>query len=345
MGYTNDDLKMFPFFQNKEISSVIDYLTEVVNRECTIYFIKSLITSKTPFSLYFLDIDNFKIINDECGHQIGDIVLQEITSILIENTKEKGLVGRFGGDEFIIVSLQTTDYDSTWQFSKKIFTEIRNTKIDILNDDNVSITMGVVAYPKDALTYEELFLKADKALYRGKQKGRNCFIIYDEEKHKDIDISSKPEQLSNIVNHIYQLLMEDLPKEDRLVNACSYLTSIFNLSFYYVNLSGTVTTLSTTRNENLNKINLDSFIPVFNDKDSFALNDYSKLKDNYKEFHEYCWNNRIQSLICEKVFAGKKIYGYLLVVDHKVKRIWQKDDKILFSFYSKLIGLINHYKL
>ena len=115
MGYTNDDLKMFPFFQNKEISSVIDYLTEVVNRECTINFIKSLITSKTPFSLYFLDIDNFKIINDECGHQIGDIVLKEITSILIENTKEKGLVGRFGGDEFIIVSLQTTDYDSTWQ--------------------------------------------------------------------------------------------------------------------------------------------------------------------------------------------------------------------------------------
>ncbi len=121
MGYTNDDLKMFPFFQNKEISSVIDYLTEVVNRECTINFIKSLITSKTPFSLYFLDIDNFKIINDECGHQIGDIVLKEITSILIENTKEKGLVGRFGGDEFIIVSLQTTDYDSTWQFSKKDF--------------------------------------------------------------------------------------------------------------------------------------------------------------------------------------------------------------------------------
>lgn len=344
MGYTKEDLRMFSFFDDKSIKSTLDFLTGVINRENIINLIKDFVDIRIPFSLYLVDIDNFKNVNDECGHQVGDVVLRQIANELMEITKGKGIVGRYGGDEFIIVSLDTIDYDTTWNFSKSIFSEIRAKRISVVDNNYITITMGIVAYPNNALYYDDLMLKADKALYRGKQKGRNCFIIYNEEKHKDIDVSSKAEQMSDMVNHIYRLLMTSQLVQYKLSEACQYLKGIFNVSFYFVSKEGQVYNLASDKDEKPNDLDIDSFTPIFNDKDSIAVNDYSTLKENYPIFHEYCWDSKIKSLICEKLYAYNELYGYLIIADHNIKRIWQKDDKILFSFFSKLIGLVMYNK-
>ncbi|MBE6137800.1 MAG: GGDEF domain-containing protein [Erysipelotrichaceae bacterium] len=340
MAYTKEDLKIFSFFDDKNISATLDFLTGVVNRENIVNLVRDFVDIRIPFTLYLLDIDNFKIVNDESGHQVGDMLLRQIANELISITKGKAIVGRYGGDEFIIISLDTIDYQSTWDFSKLILNHIRTKKISIVDDNYITMTLGAVAYPNNALHYDELMLKADKALYRGKKKGRNCFIIYDEEKHKDIDISSKSEIMSDMVDHVYRLLVEKNDLQYRISDACGYFNNIYGISFYYLNNEGKIYTLANKTDIKINDLDVSILKPVFNDKESFAINNYSYIKDKYPEFHEYCWDNKVMAIIVEKLYSYNTHYGYLLIVDHNIKRVWQKDDKILFSFFSKLIGLV-----
>lgn len=340
MAYTKEDLKIFSFFDDKNISATLDFLTGVVNRENIINLIRDFVDIRIPFSLYLLDIDNFKIVNDESGHHVGDILLRQMANELIDITRGKGIVGRYGGDEFIIISLDTIDYQSTWEFSKVLLNHIRSKKISIVDDNFITLSVGTVAYPSNALYYDDIMLKADKALYRAKQKGRNCFVIYDEEKHKDIDISTKSERMSDMVDHMYRLLVSEEPLQNKISQACTYLNNIYGISFYFATQEGKIHTFANKHDSNIEDIDISYIKPVFNEKESFAINNYSFLKDKYPLFHEYCWNNNIRALICEKIYAYNNLYGYLLIVDHNIKRVWQKDDKILFSFFAKLIGLV-----
>ena len=187
----------------------LDYLTHLYERSVIEELARNRIQQKKAFSLLLIDVDNFKNVNDGYGHAVGDKIIVAVANKLKEATGDNGLVGRFGGDEFMIVVPNITEYEEIWQFCRDLYKSFDGLSVPEYPDIVITITVGLSRFTIDGDNYETLFEKADKALYRGKTKGRGCFIIYLDEKHKDIKLLSSKDAAVNSMqlhNQIFKIL-------------------------------------------------------------------------------------------------------------------------------------------
>ena len=167
-----------------------DPLTGLANREKLIEDItESLgkaIDDNSDGALIYMDLDNFKTINDTLGHTIGDKVLIEISQRFKTAGRYDKTVARIGGDEFIIL-IKSVD-------SPGSLVEICGGLIELFNEPviveaksfNLTASLGVVLFPIHGRTAEELLKKADMAMYKAKNKGKNCYRIFDERMEMEI---------------------------------------------------------------------------------------------------------------------------------------------------------------
>jgi len=160
--------------------STIDYLTNVYNRR---YFMEKLeseveraLRTGSKFSLVMLDIDHFKKINDNFGHNVGDVVLKSIAEMIKNRIRKIDCLARWGGEEFVILLL-----DTTVNMTSGLIEEIRENiiKINIPGVESVTASFGLVGYCKGD-TADTLLQKADTMMYEAKAAGRNC-VRYTEE--------------------------------------------------------------------------------------------------------------------------------------------------------------------
>ncbi|MDY0235221.1 MAG: diguanylate cyclase [Gudongella sp.] len=158
--------------------SITDKLTQLNNRlrldDALKNEVKRIERSHSISSLIILDIDYFKRINDKYGHPIGDSVLVELASILKNNIRELDVLGRWGGEEFMII-LPSTDKNGAIVCSNKLREKIANYNFQDVGE--VTASFGI-AEIKKGITAEEIVAKADAALYRAKDLGRNKVVSY-----------------------------------------------------------------------------------------------------------------------------------------------------------------------
>jgi diguanylate cyclase (GGDEF)-like protein len=159
-----------------------DPLTGLSNRRNFEIHVKQKMRSinqyKDKASLVLIDVDHFKNINDKFGHPIGDIILKELSNILLENIKDTDLAARWGGEEFVIL-LPKTSIDEASILADKIRTAIEK-KVITIDDFQIKITasFGVSQLKGNFSTsFDSSFKLADKALYEAKSRGRNCVVI------------------------------------------------------------------------------------------------------------------------------------------------------------------------
>lgn len=128
-----------------------------------------------PFALLYLDLDNFKAINDQWGHAAGDALLREVGARLGAQTRESDLLARFGGDEFVVLLNGVTAPESliSVQRFQESLAQPFTVKSQILS---VSASFGIAWYPSDGTTLETLLSQADGAMYRAKTKGRGFLL-------------------------------------------------------------------------------------------------------------------------------------------------------------------------
>ncbi len=138
--------------------------------------------------IVMMDIDNFKFINDTYGHLFGDEVISRMAGIAKKTLGRRGIVGRFGGDEFYLFIEGIEERDELRNFLK---TMVRCFYYEFSPNLQVTASIGVSKYPDDGTDYEVLMSKADKALYIAKEKGKNRHIIYDEKLHGSYEQSDK----------------------------------------------------------------------------------------------------------------------------------------------------------
>jgi diguanylate cyclase (GGDEF)-like protein len=132
-------------------------------------------------SVAFADLDNFKNINDNFGHQAGDRILQATARILRGNTRETDLIARYGGEEFVIV-LPATDADTARSICERIVLAFRNTGHVIGSDHaTVTISIGCATHSPQTLfdNVADFVKAADQALYSAKTRGRNRSVPFD----------------------------------------------------------------------------------------------------------------------------------------------------------------------
>lgn len=135
-------------------------------------------------ALLFIDVDDFKYVNDNFGHPYGDFLLKSVVERLQSSIRSDDFVGRVGGDEFAILIKNIPNKDIIDIKLKTIFEKIQKpfTKGDISH--NINISIGVALYPNDSTNYDELYDLSDTALYFSKNNGKNISTFYDEIKDR-----------------------------------------------------------------------------------------------------------------------------------------------------------------
>jgi diguanylate cyclase (GGDEF)-like protein len=159
-----------------------DPLTQLPNRRQFLELLGAAIEAATPkrqlVAVYFLDLDNFKHVNDGTGHEFGDRLLMACANRLREAIVGRGIAARFGGDEFTVVAAGLADEDAARDFGELLVAAFQRPVIVDDREVLVGVSVGAALYPTHHDSPEALLRAADSALYRAKQQGRNRFAPY-----------------------------------------------------------------------------------------------------------------------------------------------------------------------
>lgn len=154
---------------------ITDPLTGLLNRRG----LKNLIVGKTVFTLFYIDLDGFKLVNDSLGHATGDQLLKYLSAKLTSGPFENGIACRCGGDEFIWLVEHNDLFDSVDTLAQQLIKTMSEPFFDDMQRPiNVSASIGVAQYPGDDTDLEELIVKADAAMYEAKKQGKHRWIRY-----------------------------------------------------------------------------------------------------------------------------------------------------------------------
>jgi diguanylate cyclase (GGDEF)-like protein len=161
----------------------VDQFTGVANR---LYFqqrfeseIRRTENYRQALALFMFDIDEFKKINDTHGHYVGDVVIKKMAEIVKKNTRSSDLVGRYGGDEFMVLITSTTE-DQAVSFAEHLREKISTADIAIPGTEvrvRITISGGLAIFPAHGQSTAELFRAADDAMYASKRQGKNQVLL------------------------------------------------------------------------------------------------------------------------------------------------------------------------
>ncbi len=161
-----------------------DPLTRLYNKVAVESYIRSCLRAtdgNIRHALMIIDVDNFKGVNDNLGHLFGDAVLSEISTKLRTLFRSTDILGRFGGDEFVVFLKNVGSNEKIAQKAQAVCDIFRETYTGENKDYKISGSVGISIYPKDGKNFYELFKNADSALYEAKARGKDGFVIFGEQ--------------------------------------------------------------------------------------------------------------------------------------------------------------------
>ncbi len=169
--------------QDLENKADTDLLTELLNKISTERKIKEHMAGhpKEQGLLFVLDVDNFKKINDTMGHAFGDEVLRTLGSTIRAEFRASDIIGRTGGDEFMLFLCNMKDENIIKMEAEKIERFFKNFQAGTYTKYSVTASIGAAVFPRDGANFEELYKAADKALYVAKKRGKNQLAFYGDE--------------------------------------------------------------------------------------------------------------------------------------------------------------------
>ncbi len=340
--YTREDLRKFQYFDKLvdkiTLEEILDPLTGILSRSYAIKFVRSLILKEIPFTFTIIDLDNFKFINDNYGHSAGDKVLTTVTKGLAEFTEGFGLLGRFGGDELLLIDLKNITYEDKREFFKNLYEKSNALRKEVYFENGAAFvtgTAGCATFPNDSVDFSDLFSLIDKMLYLGKNKGRNCYTIYEEKKHRDIEIHKIAN--NGIFTNMHKLKL-DIEKEkgfeNRLLKAMPQLTEVLQIKdIYYVTADGKMRAV-------LNKsfIADASDLPIVMDEDLFSESTLDLVKKNSPVFYKSLIENGFESVLISRIRKGEAIKGYLICAVKRSLRLWQENECAILFYLSELLA-------
>lgn len=186
--------------------SLVDTLTQLPNRRALMQHLEAATRrcdrNGTSLAVAFVDVDNFKQINDTLGHQTGDQVLQKIARRLVTAVRGCDEVARIGGDEFIAIIEEVDSYEDCISVIERMVSSVHESCTIHNSEVHLSVSIGVAMYPKDG-NIQQLISAADTAMYRAKKDGKNQYRFFDTE------IASAADQLLEMQYDLKNALAND----------------------------------------------------------------------------------------------------------------------------------------
>lgn len=151
-----------------------DPLTGIHNRRSLKAWLDKLIHEQTLFTILEIDIDFFKRVNDTYGHDKGDEALKALTKLIQSVARKDDIVARIGGEEFVLV-IPNQNSEGAFKIAERLRLAVESSYIDTIG--YITISIGIASYPEHGTNIEQVFKKADNALYYAKEHGRNRSVI------------------------------------------------------------------------------------------------------------------------------------------------------------------------
>ena len=218
--------------ENLEEEATVDRLTGLLNKARGTEKISKLCKRKNG-ALMILDLDSFKLVNDLFGHDKGDQILKGFAKIIKKNSRETDTLCRIGGDEFLGFYDDMLDERAVSKLSRRLNDQIQKKAVELLGEDNgipLGISMGVVMIPEGGREYNDLFAKADNALYKVKQNGKHGYSVYGYDTNND----NPEESTENKLDRMVQILEERNNKSGALFLGKDYFSAVYKyiMRFY-----------------------------------------------------------------------------------------------------------------
>lgn len=224
----------------------IDLLTGLYNRNTSEALIRQELCEKkyATGALLILDLDNFKKINDTYGHLYGDAVLSETAHKILKNFRREDIIGRLGGDEFIVFMKNIINRETVLQKAEQMCDLLKTVYSSGQHKVEVSVSIGIAFFPKDGDHFNLLYDRADIALYQVKEMGRNGYRIYEYGMHKEkencVDAEIRNEaSLSktfsdNVTEYIFKILYNSNDLELTITSVLELLARHYDMHHGYV---------------------------------------------------------------------------------------------------------------
>lgn len=315
-----------------------DALTGLYNQGATMQLIENAIQSSKKDALnafMIIDLDNFKEVNDLLGHAHGDQVLVDTAAALNEIFKGGDIVGRIGGDEFIVFMKNLNAISNADILANKV---VRNVNFTFDYEERqiaVTCSVGVAIFPYHGSDYEELFHKADRAVYTAKANGKNGYRIYDAattmvyhatRKNAEYNPEKGMEMNRGIEDLVMQVLFEDKVMESALKSAIELITAKYNFQRGYVcgndslpisktvhfAASGYEIGKETTEQYELKRVVSEILFDTFHQ--ITIIHDYDLTA---AEMHDYFQSEGIKSMLYYPITSHGEFQGAIIFENHE----------------------------
>lgn len=334
----------------------MDSLTKVYNKKTITEYASRLVKQDTVnrISIAILDIDYFKQVNDRYGHLYGDKVITRVAKKLKEVVGEDGVVGRIGGDEFMIVLKGINDDYALRGILRAIRTQV---KWEFKNDyENFQVTtsIGVAFSPNNGHDYEELFKKADFCLYVAKEKGRDRYVFFRDEMHREayqnslnkkdkiINDGREMRELRYLTDIMVQYNQDKKAAVMAMLEHMLIMYKVDNISIYKgKDLKNIVSVGTPIKSESdMSYIDTDGFKILMGDKTYIASSFINKNQDVAPEFVDEMRKRHIHSTI--QCFIGTKddVKGLLTINRMKAASQWAEYEIECSIITATLINMI-----
>ena len=338
------------------ISDMKDPGTDLLNKRAITDYVRNLIDSKPDknVTIAIIDVDDFKTINDTYGHMFGDEVLYKVADILRDAVGRKGLCGRIGGDEMFIVMEGLKDDEGI----RNVLRTVRNNVSWLYHDDprninKITCSIGSATYPYDARDYDELFKIADKMLYLAKEKGKNRYIIYHEDIHREyvygmgriVDLTEKVfyrYHKMDVVNTIIREYREATDKRRQELLEMIVVAFDLDTIILYDQKLGTKYILygeQRMSEDNGSYLKEDNYIPGFREDGLFAIDNINffevKAPALYKVYSKYGITQAVQYIIGGNIKKDNNIISF---ARFKQNKKWAEMDMNFLAVIGDYIG-------
>lgn len=347
-----------------------DNQTQLLNKTAIISKLNSYLNvcpdkaSSKNQSFFLIDIDNLQQVNDKYGYIYGDIVLETFAAYLSEMFSQEDMIGRIDGDGFAVFLKKAGKPVEIISAAESICSLVRNGMPGVRQDGHLTVSIGISVFPKDGRTYEELFQKADIALYEAKKSGKDKYIIYDIDLNSSIlqgEIQQKRNKKKErrnydnildaerrLLNYTFDILSENYTLESSISRIFMEIGKYYDLSrisIFEDEFSSQRTRISYEwLNDNTESIQtidpnglLEQYHKNFTNSNIYYFEDITKVQTT-PEILEFYNKMGIKALVQCAIYDTGRFIGTVNFEDCRKSRIWNKSVLETLLIITKVIS-------